>query len=107
LKHNKAREIWLTIGTLNRYAQTVKVWLMPFVAKCRSCNHVLWANTKRFLRLLMKWHDSDSHKVYDSEDFDFCNWVILRVTHEQYKDINLASKNPAFWKAIRTNPKRL
>jgi hypothetical protein len=77
---------------------------MPFVAKCRSCNHVLWANTRAFLNMLMKWHDSDSHKVYDDE---FSNWVILRVTHEQYKDINLASKNPAFWKAIRTNPKRL
>ena len=54
--------------------------------------------------MLMKWHDSDSHKVYDDE---FSNWVILRVTHEQYRDINVASKSPAFWKAIRTNPKRL
>jgi hypothetical protein len=55
----------------------------------------------------MKWHDSDSHKVYDSEDFDFCNWVIRRVTWRRFADINMASKSPAFWKAIRTNPKNL
>jgi len=94
-------------GTLNRYAQTFKVWLMPYWAKCLRCNYILWANTKKFLRLLMKWHDSDSHKAYDSEDFDFSNWIIKRVTHEKYMDINEASKSPAFWKAIRTNPKNI
>jgi len=80
---------------------------MPFVAKCRNCGHILWAYTRAFLNELMKWHDSESHKTFDSEDFDFCSWVILRVTHEQLRDINMASKSPAFWRAVRTNPKRL
>jgi hypothetical protein len=79
---------------------------MPFVAKCRSCGHILWAYTRAFLNMLMKSHESESHKD-NSEDFDFCNWVILRVTHEQYRHINEASKSPAFWKAIRTNPKNI
>ncbi len=80
---------------------------MPFVAKCRNCGYILWAYTRTLLNMLMKWHDSESHKTCDSEDFDFCSWVILRVTHEQLRDINVASKSPAFWKALRTNPKRL
>ena len=75
---------------------------MPFMAKCRNCGYITWANTKRFLKVLMRWHDSDSHKAYDSEDFDFCTWVITKISWDTYSQVSVASKNSAFWKAIRT-----
>jgi len=87
--------------------KTVKVLAMPFMAKCVSCGYVLWANRSAMLRLLMKQHDSESHDATDSEDFDFCTWVITKINSYAYAQISMASKRPAFWKAIRTSPKTL
>jgi hypothetical protein len=87
--------------------KTVKVLAMPFMAKCVSCGYVLWANTSAFLKMLMKQHDSESHDTMDSEDFDFCTWVITKINSYAYAQISMASKSPAFWKAIRTSPKTL
>jgi hypothetical protein len=52
----------------------------------------------------MRWHDSESHKIYDDE---FSSWVIAKIDYETYMDLNRLSKNSGFWKAIRTNPKSI
>ena len=75
---------------------------MPYLARCISCNHILWANTSAFLKEIMKEHDSESHNIMDSEDFDFCTWVITKINSYAYAQISIASKNPAFWKAFRS-----
>jgi len=75
---------------------------MPFMAKCRICGYIVFANSRRFLEMFMEQHDSESHKVYDSRDFDFNSWVVVRLTWGVYTQLCIASKNPAFWRAIRT-----
>jgi len=55
----------------------------------------------------MEQHDSESHKVDDSRDFDFNSWVVVRLTWAVYTQLCIASQNPAFWRAIRTKATRL
>jgi hypothetical protein len=55
----------------------------------------------------MKQHDSKSHHATDSEDFDFCTWAITPIDSKTLGMLDIASKSPMFWKAIRTNPKTL
>lgn len=75
---------------------------MPLMAKCLNCGFIVWANTKGFLKMLMREHDSHSHRTFDSEDYGFCNWIITVLSFEAYSNICMASKSPSFWKAIRS-----
>lgn len=77
---------------------------MPFWAKCGSCGYIVFARTRGFLNILMREHDSESHKRYDG---DFNDWRVYVITNQRYNDIAVASKSSAFWRAIRTNPRKL
>lgn len=77
------------------------------MAKCISCGYVLWTKTRYWLTEFMKQHDAKSHNTTDSEDYDFCTWVIAPIDNKAYAMLNVASKSPAFWKAVRTSPKTL
>jgi hypothetical protein len=50
----------------------------------------------------MRLHDSESHRRYDDE---FSEWIVSVVRWDTWGFISVASKNPAFWKAIRTKPR--
>ena len=81
---------------------------MPFVARCVRCNWITWAITRGILNICMEEHDIKSHKDLATYNFkDYCTWTIVTVSHEILSALDRASKNPAFWKAIRSSPKRI
>lgn len=57
----------------------------------------------------MRLHNEKAHKDFShyTHGFDFPCWIILKVALEFIRHLDQLRHNPAFWRAVRTNPKRL
>jgi hypothetical protein len=74
---------------------------LPFVARCRCCNYLIWCKTKALLKEFMDLHNDVSHQyLLDDDDF-----TVMRINDEQLKILDVNAHNKAFWEAFNKSRK--
>ena len=75
---------------------------MPFVARCKRCNFLMFAIDRKAIREKILEHVEKSHnwEVDDEQDM-----TIMVISHEQYRKLKALAKNPKFWEAYRKSRK--
>jgi len=66
------------------------VGFMPFLARCRNCNKLLWCQTKAFLMRSISIHGYKHHS----------DFIVMVITQELYTMLEANAHNPNFWKTF-------
>ncbi|MEM2352409.1 MAG: hypothetical protein QXT26_08395, partial [Thermoproteota archaeon] len=67
----------------------------------KRCNYAVWSTTRVMLNELMMLHNDVSHNYsLDKDDF-----VIIRISGEQKKILDVNAHNAVFWEAFNNSKK--
>lgn len=82
-------------------AETPARGKMPFMARCKRCNYVVWANTRAMLDELITLHNDISHNYcLDIDDF-----TVVRISADQKRVLDANAHNATFWNAFNASRK--